>query len=197
MLTVIKGGIIGGAVSFIWMWISWTALSWHQWAIERFAHEDFIGWVIQENAQTSGVYTIPHMGGQAEPIEDGEKAPNTKPFIYLQINRDGIQLSNLRLYLVSFLVPFLGAAIATFFLLRLRNIHSFWNRFSTLFLFGIVVTIFAIVPSWNWFGIGGKYAFVALADLLISWTLIAIALGIAISPKPPPLELAENREDLL
>ncbi|MEM7174650.1 MAG: hypothetical protein AAF443_01805 [Chlamydiota bacterium] len=190
MAKIIGGGFIGAVIAFIWMWVSWTVLPWHDWAFQSFEHEDFIGWVIKENTAKDGVYTIPGMDVKGktkkereESIEKQRKMLREGPFIYLHVNKEGMNPMSPRRYIVSFLTQFVGAAIASFLLLQCKETSRYGKRFAVVLLFGVGVAVLAVVPRWNWFATGSDYALVMIADYVATWFLVALALAGLVKPK--------------
>ncbi len=188
---VLGGGLIGGIIAFVWMWISWGVLPWHDWAFQEFENEEFISWVIQENAPKDGVYTIPAMnppktGSLKEQRERALKRREQLqkgPFIYLHVSKKGLNPTNPRLYIVSFLIRFFGAAVISAILLYLKESCGYWKRLLVVILFGLAVGALAVLPQWNWFASGTEYALVSLADYVVAWFLAGLALAAFVRPK--------------
>ena len=190
MSKVIGGGLIGAVIAFAWMFISWSVLPWHNWVFQSFEHEDFISWVIKENAEKEGVYTIPGMAVKGktekernEALEKQRKKLKSGPFIYLHISKEGMNPMSPRVYIASFLIQFLGAAVVSFLLLQFKETCCYGRRFFAVFLFGIGVAILAIGPQWNWFATGTSYALVMMADYAVTWFLVGLALAAFVKPK--------------
>ena len=188
---VLGGGLIGGIITFIWMWISWAVLPWHDWAFQKFENEEFISWVIQENAPKDGVYTIPAMNRPQKKSLKEQKEGSLKqreklekgPFVYLYVSKKGMNPTNPRLYLISFLIRFFGAGAISAILFQLKQSCGYWKRLFVVVLFGFAVAALAVLPQWNWFASGAEYALVSFADSIAAWFFAGLALAAFVRPK--------------
>ena len=195
---VIFGGIIGGIIAFIWMFVSWAILPWHDMTLKKFRNEEFVAWVVKENTVKDGVYVIPHMEADKvnytpeevkQPFEKQKAAIKQGPFIYAQVKKQGMDPTSFHLYLFSFLTYFVGALIVSYLLLQVNEEAGYLKRLLFVTLFGLAVGIIGMVPSWNWFAAGNAYTLVMIADILITWFLVGLVLGAIVKPRAEPERL--------
>lgn len=195
---VIFGGIIGGIIAFVWMFVSWAILPWHDMTLKKFKNEGFVAWVVKENAPKDGVYVIPHIEadqGNYTPEEvkqafEKQKAAMTEgPFVYMQVKKKGMDPTSFHLYLFSFLTYFVGALILSYLLLQVNEEAGYLKRLFFCILFGLGVGIIGMVPDWNWFAAGGSYTLVMIADLIITWFLAGLVLSAIVKPRAEPERL--------
>lgn len=190
MFKVIVGGIIGAIIAFAWSFVSWMVLPWHAASMNKFTNQEFVSWVIKENAPKSGVYVSPYYEssdanfnpGEIKKSFDKEKdALEKKPFIFVQVNLKGMDPSNPWVYIFSFLTQFLGAGLISWFLLQTSC--GYGKRLLVVTLLGLLVGVLGFVPDWNWFGAGYKFTFVMIADLVITWFLAGLILAAYVKPR--------------
>jgi len=189
---VIFGGIIGGIIAFVWSFVSWAILPWHDWTFQSFKNEDFVAWVIKENVKKDGVYIIPHMGDEKaalaskdfkETLDEEKKALKEGPFVYAQIKRKGMDITSPKYYIISFLTQFIGAALISFLLLKATE-SSYGGRLLFVTVIGLIVGVLGMIPDWNWFGAGSLFVLVMIADLIITWFLAGLIMAAVVKPKP-------------
>src|SRR3989338_6744072 len=61
-MKVLKAGLLGGYILFVWGWFSWIYLPWHPWyagAVQSFTHEESVEAVLTANAPKAGIYVLP------------------------------------------------------------------------------------------------------------------------------------------
>lgn len=189
MLKVIIGGIIGAIIAFAWSFVSWTVLPWHSSTMNKFTNEEFVSWVIKENAPKSGIYVSPHFEPKDDSLTHGEakqspekkkSAPEKKPFIYAQVSLKGIDPSNPWIYVASFFTQFVGAALISWVLLQTSC--GYGKRLLCVTLLGFLVGVLGFIPDWNWFGSGYKFTLVMVADVVVTWFLAGLVLAAYVKP---------------
>ena len=190
MFKVIFGGIIGAIIALVWSFVSWMVLPWHSASMNKFTNEEFVSWVIKENAPKSGVYVAPYYessdanftpGEVKESFDKQKDALEKKPFVFVQVNLKGMDPSNPWVYIFSFLTQFVGAGLISWFLLQTSC--GYGKRLLIVMLLGLLVGVLGFVPDWNWFGAGYKFTFVMIADLVITWFLAGLILAAYVKPR--------------
>ena len=190
MFKIIIGGIIGAVIAFAWSFVSWMVLPWHTTSMNKFTNQEFVSWVIKENAPKSGVYVSPYYDSSEANLTpeevkqsfDRQKDTHDKgPFIFAQVNLKGVDPSNPWLYIFSFLTQFVGAALISWFLLQTSC--GYGKRLLFVTIFGLLVGILGFVPNWNWFGAGYKFTLVMIADFVITWFLAGLILAAYVKPR--------------
>lgn len=192
---VIFAGIIGGIIAVAWGFISWMVLPWHAKTIKQFRNEEFVGWVIRDNAPKDGVYMIPHMQPQSKTmsleeveskvesiIESKGSKKEVGPVVYVQIKKKGVDMGSPRPYIRSFLIQFLGAALISYIIAQ-GNILRYGKRLLCFTLFGLAVGVLSALPNWNWMGAPTDYTLVMLGDLVVQWFIMGIFLAGIVRPR--------------
>ncbi len=204
--TMIRGGLLGGMVVFIWTMVSWVMLPWHQMTMERFEDEQAVARVLSEQAPFHGVYILPNprMDVESEDreaieafMDEQTEAVRRGPLAFAAVRPQGMDLDNPRFFVNSFLVQFLAALLLTFLLYHVEG-PGFMGRTGLVLLAVLAGGLLCHLPYWNWWHFGTPYTLVMLGDLLAGWFLggmvIAWATGSAgsrgrsrgISCGPPP-----------
>lgn len=194
---VIFGGIIGAIIAFVWAFISWTVLPWHESAINKFRNQDFVTWVIKENVTVDGVYMAPcYQNDQVnltreeidQEMSQKEAAMKSGPYVFAQVRTGGMDLSSPMIYVYSFLTQFVGAMLISIILLKAVE-ASYGGRLLFVTLIGLIVGVLGLIPNWNWFGAGYKFTLIMMTDLVIQWFLVGLFLAGFVKPKSDPREL--------
>jgi len=192
MFKVIFGGIVGGIIAFVWGFVSWGVLPWHDLAINKFRNQEFVTWVIKENVTVDGVYVAPFAlsdqvnltpGEIKQEAEQQKAAMKTGPFVYAQVKTGGINPSSPLLYFYSFLTQFAGAVLISLLLMKVVD-TSYGGRLFFVTMIGLLIGILGFIPNWNWFGAGYRFTLIMMADVLIQWFLVGLFLAGFMKPKP-------------
>jgi len=181
----IFGGIIGGVIAFVWSFVSWMVLPWHDSAIQEFRNQEFVSWVLKENTKKDGVYVAPHMKSQDEfafKEMAQTQAGENQPFVYVQIKRRGIDFTSAKHYIIAFLTQFIGATLISALLLQAKELR-YGGRLLFVTLIGLLIGILSQVPNWNWMGGGTVFSLVMIADYVVTWFLAGLLLAAVIKPK--------------
>jgi hypothetical protein len=72
--SLLLGALLGGIIAFLWSWVSWDVLPWHENQMYSFQNEDSVGRVIMDNTQQSGMYLYPAGGAQPGMSREQRKA---------------------------------------------------------------------------------------------------------------------------
>lgn len=191
MFRIIIGALIGAVIAFAWSFVSWMVLPWHDATMNKFSNQEFVSWVMKENAPKSGVYIAPYHESDTidlTPDEikhniDAQKNAMIKgPFIFAQINLKGMDPTNPMVYIYSFLTQFVGAGLIGWILMQLGG-HGYGKRLMVTLLIGLTVGILGYIPNWTWFGAGATYTLVGIADLVVTWFLAGLFLAAFMKPR--------------
>ena len=194
MFRVIVAGFFAAILAFAWSFISWGVLPWHDSAMSKFKNQDFVSWVIKENAPKSGVYVAPYFkssDGNLNPeevihnVEAQKEAMKKGPFVYAQVRLKGIDPSSVSTYIYSFLTQFLGAVLIGYLLSKAADL-SYGGRLFFVMIAGLTVGVLGFFPDWTWFGAGWKFTLVMVADLVITWFLAGLVLAALIKEQDVP-----------
>ncbi len=188
MSKLIKGGVLGGIILFIWGAVSWMLLPWHMETLHTFKNESMVTQAIQANADISGVYFSPLMPkDQAknaainshtvkEATSSTATTASNTPHIFASIRLDGMANSMTHHVVISFITQLIAAFFVAWLLLRTTGL-SYIGRLVFVIVFALAAGTITHIPYWNWFGFDAHYTLVEMADLLIGWFLAGLVMA--------------------
>lgn len=168
--------VTGGIVLFIWGFLSWAVLPWHDMAANRFIDEAAVAQVLKDNATRAGVYFLPFSAQDHGPDQVGAFA-NVLP--------DGTAMDMGRQMGVA-LVAQIVAVFMVLSLLRIGGVPGGRARVGFFALTGLIIGFVSHAPYWNWFGFSTAYVAVIIADHLVGWTLAGLAVARFLRPAGAP-----------
>lgn len=171
---------IGAVVAFLWGFVSWELLPWHQ--METFNDDAVMSQAIKENTPEHGIYMLPRRGAKGldtQAISEG-------PLVYAVIRPGQLDqpwiLSN---HLVrSFLIQFLSSLILATTVYKIQA-YRFISRASVGIVMGLFTGVSSTLPFWNWFELPGSRVLVHILDPLICWTLAGVCIAAILKPRGP------------
>ncbi len=184
-----KGALAGGVVLFVWGFVSWTILPWHDMTLSTFADEDEVARVVRANASGRGIYLYPgerHEPGMTpEEVEAAKQAVVDKmrrgPFLFVSyVDRGTASMAGP--LIIGFVCQVFGALALTLIVLFSRE-RRFWNRVSIVVLVAVAASALCYLPQWNWFGFADGYTRVAILDLVAATFLAGMAIA-KVTPVP-------------
>lgn len=168
--TLIRGGIVGGVIVFIWLTISWMILPFHNSTIQSFRDDGDVIEHISDEAPRDGVYMVPSAANK--------KAAQNKPqtFMLVTIKR-GPHITNMTGPIIcSLITQIVGAMLISYLLLQTKMLR-YWHRVSFVTIAGLTAGLLGYLPDWTWFGFTGGYVFAQILDFVIGWFLAGLAIG--------------------
>jgi hypothetical protein len=81
--SLVLGAVLGGITAFLWSFISWDLLPWHEKQLHSFQNEDEVSAIIASHAPQSGNYLLPTGPPQAPRLP---KRPSRKRSSMWQIS---------------------------------------------------------------------------------------------------------------
>jgi hypothetical protein len=190
--SLILGAVLGGVTAFIWSFISWDLLPWHENQLHSFQNEDEVIAVIASHAPQSGNYLLP-----TGPPEEGLSADQKKaaeeirmqkmqkgPLVFAAIRKEGFG-SFPKTLLIQLLYQMFAALLLTWMLLQTSGL-GYTRRVAFLGVAGLAVSVIADLPNWNWWGYSGGYVAVNLIDYTVTWLLAGLVIAKVAKPQPEP-----------
>ena len=189
--SLVLGAILGGLSAFIWSFISWDVLPWHEKQLRSFQNEDEVSAIIASHAPNSGNYLLP-TGPPQEGMNSNQKKAAEEirmqkmqkgPLVFAAIRKEGFG-SFPRVLLTQFLCQMFAALLLTWMLLQTTGL-SYARRVAFLAVAGLVASVIADLPNWNWWAFSGAYTAVNLVDYTLTWLLAGLVIAkVAYVPKP-------------
>jgi hypothetical protein len=175
---------------FAWQTVSHMALPWHHVTVMSFKNPEAVEKVLVENANDPGMYMLPWADHHDE--ETMKKATEQwdngfSMFAAVRPNGSNSMESSLA---QQFLWNLLGALLIAFLLGKL-NLKGTACKVGITVSFALFTVVCGILPNWTWWGFGNAYVAVAIADILIAWSLAGLVLAKMI---PHQADLADESE---
>ena len=189
--SLVLGAVLGGITAFLWSFISWELLPWHEKQLRSFQNEDEVLAVIASHAPQSGNYLLP-----TGPSEEGLSADQKKaaeeirmqkmqkgPLMFAAIRKEGFG-SFPKALIAQVVYQMLAALLLTWMLLQTSGL-SYVHRVAFLAVAGLAASVIADLPNWNWWGYSGTYTAVNLIDYTLTWLLAGLVIAkVANAAKP-------------
>ncbi len=182
----VKAGVIGGLILFVWGYVSWMVLPWHEMTMHKFQNEIEVGHVIARNASHDGMYIVPcgHCSSDAkEKMEAAAKgkthmeAPAYKgPFMFASVRLAGMPSSMTKHIIIGLFIQLLAAFVGAWVLMQTKGL-KYLKKVRLFVILGIFSGILSYLPMWNWMGASVGYTVVGIADLAIGWLLAGFAMA--------------------
>ncbi len=159
--------VAAGVVLFVWGFISWALLPWHNMVAHKFTDETTVSQVLKTNAPQQGVYYLPF-------AEEDHKPGETAAFV--NVLPQGFDMNMGKLMGIG-LVTQIISAFLVLCLLGMTGNPNYWGKVGFFALTGLVIGFVSHAPYWNWFGFSASYVGVVILDGVIAWTLAGLAVA--------------------
>lgn len=177
MKRILIATFTGAAIAFLWSFISWELLPWHQ--MESFQDQPSFAENIKANAPAHGLYMLPakRQGDlDAKAITEG-------PFVYAVVRPGKLEVPwKLSTHLIrSYGIHLAGALIIVLAVYRIRA-SRYISRVSIGTMMGLFAGLTMTLPHGNWFELPSTHVLVHVLDPLIAWTLASLCIAAIIKP---------------
>lgn len=175
MRKMILGAVVGAVVYFAWGMVSWMALPWHDATMRSLPEEQLLTDTMRVVVKEPGVYYFPSgrtPEGRMDPAQYAEKYKRG-PAGFMAFSPGGTEPMSGGTLVVSFLSGLFIAAvlIAVFGVSRDRVIGRL-SRIALAGAVGLAAAVASHVAYWNWFGFGGDFTLVQVADVVFCFALV-------------------------
>lgn len=175
---LVKCGVVGGLVLFVWGMISWSILPWHKMHMHKFSNEGSVADVIVENAPESGLYILPNLMNLKKNSDDYRQAQekmNKGPFIFASVSLDGAG-SNLMGHMIKGLIlKIVAASLVTWLLLHTKLNYNKKVGFVTMV--GVIIALMATLPYWIWFAFPAGFTVACMFEIVFGWFFAGLVIG--------------------
>jgi hypothetical protein len=177
---IVKCGLIGGFILFIWGAVSWTILPWQKSQMHRFSDEGDIRSAIKDNAHESGLYVMPNL--QSYPRNSSDQADakakmEAGPFIVAAVSLDGRSSGTFGKMVGSLIVKIIAAGIATWLLIRSQYPHEYLKSVKYFTCIGFLIAISSMLPFVIWFGVPGGFAVGTMIEIVFGWFFAGLSIA--------------------
>lgn len=179
--------VAGGAIIlFLYQALSWTVLPVHTKTYTYTIGQDSIMKALSNPSRglKDDVYYLPSArpGASKKEQHDIAKSNNNLPWaiLYYHPNQHIDMTSQM---LVGFLLD-LVIAIITVWVVRRMRIHNIASIFFCCLAIGVIITCNTRLMDWNWWQQPMHHVSGDIIDLLVSWALLGLWLGLILGRKP-------------
>ena len=187
---IIKGGLLGGLIAFVWSAISWMVLPWHTSSMHNFTNEDAVIQVLQENAPEPGVYSIPGVQNTGKTPEEKKaceegmmKRMETGPFLYTSYRTEGMS-AMWTPYLFQFIAQIVAGMFITWLVLKLAG-HTYMGRVMAVAMIVLIGGLLYELPMSFFWHFPAGHTIVNIVDLLVGWFLAGLVIAKFTAPRVP------------
>jgi len=159
--------MVAGIVLFVWGFISWAVLPWHNMVANKFTNEAAISQALKDNAPRQGVYYLP--------FSEKDHGPN-QVGAFTNVLPQGTEMNMGKMMSIALVTQIISAFLVLSLLGMTRNI-TYKGKVGFFALVGLIIGFVSHAPYWNWFGFPTPYIVVTILDILIGWTLAGLAVA--------------------
>ncbi len=190
---IILAALVGGVVMFIWGALAWMVLPLHTPTIKEVPNEDAMRAVIRENIKEPGFYELPgwgHHAGMTKEQQDAamkvkEQKYKEGPRAVMVLLPDGADLFMSKTFVTGIVLNILVCLVAAWLLSKaLGGLRSYGARVQFVTILGLFAGLAVHLMYWNWFEFPTNYTIACLADTVIGWTLVGLAIAAIVKPTP-------------
>jgi len=185
MNRLIVPALITAVVVFIWMFISWGVLYWHNIDIKIFPDETEI-MHMKAVMHEPGIYVYPGFPpGEEKAKTEWEAKHIAGPIVnFMVYNPAGADPTNPILFIKSFVINFIAAFVAgVLLMMTLAQNPSYWRRVIFVMMLGLFAAFIGPFVEWNWWGFPLSYTLVNVVDYCVTWLLAGLVLAWRIKPE--------------
>ncbi|GAB4379661.1 MAG: hypothetical protein Kow0042_29270 [Calditrichia bacterium] len=191
MKRILIAGLLGGIAVFIWGFISWVVLPWHNMTIKSLPNEEAVVQMLQDANLQTGVYYFPGMKEEKLSAEEAEQAMKEwaekhrrGPLGTFFYHSGGTAPMSASTMVTGFLISLLAAVLAAY-LLSSASAHlvSYGRRVLFVTFIGLFAALVSHVTMWNWFYMPVGYSLVNTIDLIVSWLIAGLVIAWRIKPQ--------------
>lgn len=189
---LIKGGVFGGIILFVWAAISWTLLNWHITTFEPFPNENTASEFIQ-SLPTSGMYMLPmsfklpNSASQVDKdaaMEENNQRKTKGPIVFAAVSKQGTNPNMFKEMGISLVSQIIAALLVTGLVL-IKPHTQYSHRLFQVILFALAAGIVTHIPYMNWFVFSPYYTLISMLDLLIGWFFAGLVISYFTRPRYP------------
>lgn len=189
MKKTIIGGLLGGAVLFLWGWLAWLALPLHEASMRPLPSDEPVVAALQASIPEKGFYVFPAMpkGASDAQMEVWKQKYQRGPVgavIFSPSGGDPMMTSQIA---PGLLINLLAGLLAAWFLSRSTAVASgYLARVAYCGMLGIFISLTTYAMMWNWMGFPPDFTAAMIADALLGWILAGLAIAAIVKSPPAP-----------
>lgn len=175
MKRTILGAVIGAIILFVWQFLSWGVINFHEKAQQHTPNQDAILSSLAANLPEEGGYLLPNVPANATEEEQNKlwEDMEGKPWASIQYHKSHNQsmaMNSIRQIIVNLIIVWLFC-----WLILKLNIRSFKNIFLSALAVGLIVFLNSPYTGsiwYQWFDTMAHFL-----DAMVCWGLIGLVIG--------------------
>jgi len=176
---IMKCGLIGGFILFVWGAVSWTVLPWQKAQMYSFQDESEVRSAIKDNISGSGIYMLPNLNQYNDPnaLAAAKDKMAEGPFATVAVMADGKSPNRVGNAVASLIVKVIAACLVSWLLLKSAQPLEFTKSVKFITVVGIVVALAATMPYLIWFGFPASFAIGSIIEIVFGWFFASLAIA--------------------
>jgi hypothetical protein len=163
---ILLAGLLGGLVMFLWEGMAHEVLPLGEAGVRGLDNEAAVVAVLKQNVKEPGLYIYPGSAMLKPGLSAAQKEEATKkameqfhsgPAGIMVVHPEGVDVDSPRHFIEQCLFDMAVMLLASFLLSRAVSHTSFGGRLLFVTLIGLVPTLNAELPYWNWYGFPTAY----------------------------------------
>lgn len=184
MKILLKSGLLGGLIVFLWGAVSWMVLPFHAKTLNHFQDESAVQAVLTTNTLGAGLYVLPHPEPENARLPDlaakqralkRQRQMEYGPFAIVVFQPHGTG-AMLLLMARGLALKVLAAILMTWLLLQV-GVVSYRRRVFLVMVTAMIGAILVNLEQWNWWAFPDDYVLLQMLDLLIGWFLAGLVMA--------------------
>ena len=190
MKRIVIAGVAGGIVLFIWGFVSWMFIPWHQ--LEKMPGEAQVAQAMRDAEIPSGAYHLPGMVDDPA-LTDEENDANTEafnaaheqgPIATIMYKSGGSSPLGIMSMIVGVVLDIITAGVAAAILtMAAPALGGFVGRVLFVLMLGVYVAVGNNLMDWNWMHYPLKFSLQMAGDTLVASLLLGVTLAIIVNPE--------------
>jgi hypothetical protein len=181
-MKIFLSALLGGLAVFVWSFLSWMVLPWHDAHIFAFKDEAAVVEVLKANAPAPGLYMMPDAGSGGD-WKAGAERMRTGPFFFGVVRPGSGDWSFTRLMIGSLLTQIAGALIITI-LVKSAGFGNYLGRVIFSGAIGLAAGVLGHLPNLNWWEFPRGWTLINITDLVIGWCIGGLVIAAFTRPRP-------------
>ncbi len=159
--------IVCGVALFIWGFISWVVLPWHNVTIHQLTDEDQVAQILAQNAPNDGVYYLPR--------EMDNESTSHRFAAFINVVHQ--HTSNLNLNLTIDLIMRCVVAGVLWLMLCCTSHLSYFRAVCLVTAVSGFSALSVHIARWNWFSFSADFIIIEILDVLVTSLIAGLILA--------------------